>query len=83
MVAGGKTLPIDRPARVKGLAVKGLVKDGQEWFQVRLVRYDGSSEAVYEGDAKEAISWTREWLRNPLGLTVAIVPMDQSQQEAA
>lgn len=62
--------------------MKGL-QNGQEWFQVRLVRHDGSSEAVYEGRALEAISWTREWLRNPLGLTVAIVPIGQSQQEVA
>lgn len=79
----GQDPPIDLPARVKGFDVKGLVQDDHEWFQIRLVRFDGSSEAVYEGDSREALAWTRQWLKDHLGLTVAIVPIGQSRQEAA
>lgn len=45
---------------------------------VQLLDEDSTPEIVFRGSALKALSWMREWLRKPLGLTVAIVPPERS-----
>jgi hypothetical protein len=51
--------------------------------KVQLLERDSDPETVWEGDGESAIAYARQWLQEPLGLTVAIVPIGQSRQEAA
>lgn len=45
------------------------------FYRVALMEEGSSPEVVYIGqDAGQALVWAKEWLREPLGLTVGIMP---------
>jgi len=52
--------------------------------RIALINEDGSLETVFTAPAaRSVLTWTREWLRNPIGLAFVIVPPGVEMPELA